>query len=317
MDDKFVSIVIPTYNYARYVTMAVDSALSQTHRHREVIVVDDGSTDDTRQRLEPYLNRIRYHYQPNQGLSAARNAGIRAASGGIIALLDSDDLWHPRKLELQMQCLDQAPSCALVGAAALAGAEAGWPEFGQLPAIPARTVTRADLVVKSRFGPSSVVARRCCFTRAGFFDTSLRSVEDRDMWIRIAAHFPICAVDLPLWWYRRHGNNMSSAAERMEDAERRVVHRALAALARERPVFLLRRKALAYALRSAAYRYDTAGMHGTALARLIRSMSLWPWPFRKDEALTFFERPKMFLLFFIRMLRSLQKDSRRSRRENS
>jgi len=98
MSRPFISVVIPTYNYARYVTQAVDSVLAQTYPAGEIVVVDDGSTDNTRERLQPYWARIHYVYQANQGLSAARNAGIRVARGDVIALLDSDDLWHPRKL---------------------------------------------------------------------------------------------------------------------------------------------------------------------------------------------------------------------------
>ena len=101
MNNELISVVIPTYNYGHFVTEAVDSVLAQTYRHYEVVVVDDGSTDDTRARLAPYGDRIRYIHQENQGLSAARNTGIRAARGGVIGLLDSDDKWHPRKLETQ------------------------------------------------------------------------------------------------------------------------------------------------------------------------------------------------------------------------
>ena len=109
-DDKpLVSVVIPTFNYGHCVVDAVESALGQTYSPVEVIVVDDGSTDDTRARLEPYRDRINYVHQPNQGLSAARNTGIRAARGPLVALLDSDDAFHPRKLELQVAYLRAHP----------------------------------------------------------------------------------------------------------------------------------------------------------------------------------------------------------------
>ena len=106
MDETLVSVVIPTYNYAHFVTGAVESALAQTYPDREVIVVDDGSTDDTRDRLAPFEGRIRYIHQENQGLSAARNTGIRAARGALVAFLDSDDLWHPEKLAVQARYLE-------------------------------------------------------------------------------------------------------------------------------------------------------------------------------------------------------------------
>src|SRR5437016_10401011 len=105
MSEPLISAVIPSYNYGHFITDAIESALGQTYPHVEIIVVDDGSTDDTREQLAPYSERVCYIHQENGGLSAARNTGIRAAKGEWIALLDADDVWHPRKLELQMNCL--------------------------------------------------------------------------------------------------------------------------------------------------------------------------------------------------------------------
>src|SRR5688572_5767710 len=108
-DPPLVSVVIPTYNYGHLVAEAVDSALAQTYPAVEVLVVDDGSTDDTWDRLARYGDRIRCVRQANAGLSAARNTGIRAAHGEYVALLDSDDAFHPRKLDLQMRYLTSRP----------------------------------------------------------------------------------------------------------------------------------------------------------------------------------------------------------------
>src|SRR6516165_447182 len=131
--NDLVSVVIPTYNYRHFVTDAVASALEQTYQPVEVLVVDDGSRDDTRARLTPYLDRIRYIYQENQGLSAARNTGIRAAKGVWIALLDSDDAWHPRKLETQMEFIRQHPDIGVLGSDSILERPAQWPEPGPLP----------------------------------------------------------------------------------------------------------------------------------------------------------------------------------------
>ncbi|MBM2835200.1 MAG: glycosyl transferase [Candidatus Brocadiaceae bacterium] len=95
-----VSVVIPTYNRAPYVIMAIESVLAQSYQDYEIIVVDDGSTDGTRDVLEPYRDRIRYMYQDNKGVSAARNTGIQESRGEWIAFLDSDDEWLPNKLEI-------------------------------------------------------------------------------------------------------------------------------------------------------------------------------------------------------------------------
>ena len=111
MNNPLVSIVIPAWNAERYIKEAVDSALNQTYPSTEVIVVDDGSIDGTRAILEPYLatKRIIYIYQVNKGLAGARNTGIRAASGEYIALLDSDDLFLPQKIEKQALVLKEHP----------------------------------------------------------------------------------------------------------------------------------------------------------------------------------------------------------------
>lgn len=305
MNTLTVSVVIPTYNYGRFVTEAVDSVLAQTRPADEVVVIDDGSTDDTRERLRPYGDRIRYVYQNNQGLSAARNTGIRTARGDVIGLLDSDDLWHPEKLAWQVGALAGAPELGLVAADTVRDLKQGWPEVGRAAPLPLRAVTLRDLVIRSRFGPSGVLARRQCFAAVGGFDTTLRSAEDRDMWIRIAAKFPIAKLELPLWYYRLHGGNMSAAARRMEENEMRVLRRALDAHEPLRRDYLLRRKVLGYTLRSAAYRYDASGMRLLAMRRVLQSVAQWPWPFRKDEAFTWCERPKMFTLFALRLLRGL------------
>ena len=104
-----VSVIIPTYNRKKYVTKAIDSVLRQTYDDYEIIVIDDGSTDNTRESLEKYRNKILYIYQQNSGVSAARNAGIRLAKGEWVAFLDSDDEWIPEYLSWQMKQLHQSP----------------------------------------------------------------------------------------------------------------------------------------------------------------------------------------------------------------
>lgn len=104
-ESPLVSVIIPTYNRAKYVTLAIDSVLAQTYTDYEIIVVDDGSTDNTREVLSPYMHRIKYIYQDNAGAYSARNLGIREAKGEWIALLDSDDRWLSEKLARQMECV--------------------------------------------------------------------------------------------------------------------------------------------------------------------------------------------------------------------
>lgn len=107
MTNPNVSVIIPAYNRAATVTKAIDSVLNQTYEDYEIIVVDDGSTDDTTIVLQPYMRRIKYFLQPNKGVSSARNKGVREAKGRLVAFLDSDDLWAPTKLEWQIRTLEQ------------------------------------------------------------------------------------------------------------------------------------------------------------------------------------------------------------------
>ncbi len=110
-----VSVVIPSYNRGQLVCEAVESVLNQQTRHSlEIVVVDDGSTDDTAELLKPYSDRIRYYWQENAGVNAARNKAIRAARGEVIALLDNDDVWLPFKTELQLSILEKFPEAGFI-----------------------------------------------------------------------------------------------------------------------------------------------------------------------------------------------------------
>ena len=109
-----VSVIIPVYQGDRFLAEAVESVLNQTYTHCEIIVIDDGSTDNSREVLEPYVDKIRYVFQENQGVAAARNYGIKIAKGELIAFLDQDDLWWPDKLALQVACFDAQPELGIV-----------------------------------------------------------------------------------------------------------------------------------------------------------------------------------------------------------
>lgn len=288
MDEKRVSVVIPTYNYAHYVTGAVESALAQTYPDREVIVVDDGSTDDTRDRLAPFEGRIRYVHQENRGLSAARNTGVRVARGALVAFLDSDDLWHPEKLAIQARYLDEHPEVALVASEHLdvhtsAIGRVDWPRVDGSRPIGAHAVSFEDLVISSRFGACGVVARRWCFDEVGLFDETLRSAEDVDMWIRIASRFPVAKLESPLWVYRHHGTSMHRATARMELNTLKMLDKVFDGPEPLSRSNRLRRKALAQIIIQLAYGYRDAHAYGAALARIVRSLLLWPFSYRDKD----------------------------------
>jgi glycosyltransferase involved in cell wall biosynthesis len=293
-----VSVVIPTYNYGHYVGEAIDSALAQTYPAVEVIVVDDGSTDNTRERLAVYGDRIRSIHQANAGLSAARNTGIQAAKGQYVAFLDSDDAFHPRKLELQMAVVAADPAVGLVGTGDFSDEPREWEELPESP--PVARLTLEDIVTRSRFSPSSAVVRADCFPQVGLFDTSLRSVEDREMWIRIAAKYPVALVRQPLTWYRMTPGSMSKNPEKMEHFERLVLDRAFAMpeLAGRWP---LRRKALGLASAASAWLYLENDRKWVATARLLRSAIWWPFPFFPPLV----QLPLIRLRLLLKVLRSV------------
>ncbi len=303
MNEPLISAVIPTYNYGRFVGDAVRSVLEQTYANREVIVVDDGSTDDTRARLAPYLDRIRYVYQENQGLSAARNTGIRTATGDWIALLDSDDLWHSRKLELQVRYLRAHPEVGLLGSDHVYDLAGGWPQVPDDGEATAGDITLDELVMSTRFSPSSALIRKDCFEQVGLFDTNLRSAEDRDMWVRLACRVPVRKLRLPLCCYRLHGASMSTAAARMEENELKVLRKAFAGVPELRRRFFFKRKTFAFAAYQAAYMYGAARSWRPAVGRVLRSLLLWPVPFRRAEVDRALARPRMLAVLVLRMLR--------------
>ncbi len=217
MTHATISVVIPTYNRARIVGDAVASALAQTYPPSEVIVVDDGSKDDTAAALEVFGGRVQYIRQQNGGPAAARNTGIRRSSGRFVAFLDSDDLWKPDKLRLQMGVFEGDASLGIVSCLSDYVTFEGRPIF---PPGPARATIRAGsrggvralLLANTVSGGSSAVVRRECLDDVGLFDESLRGVEDWDFWLRAAKRHAIGFVNEPLTVMRSCGDNLSRPA---------------------------------------------------------------------------------------------------------
>lgn len=225
-----VSVIIPTYNRKAYVCQAIDSALAQTYADCEIIVVDDGSTDGTGKALqERYGERIRYIYQNNRGEAAARNEAIRHSRGQCIALLDSDDLWEPTKLEEQVELLKYRDEVGLVSCHALRIDADGnlvstAPMYaGQVPdPIPLEL-----LVLRSPLFASTVLVRRTCLDGVGGFLDEIRYGEDRDFFLRVAARCQVGFVHEPLVLMRRHLGNQSATLMPRDEVEHRLKDRLL------------------------------------------------------------------------------------------
>jgi len=205
-----VSVITAAYNHARFISESVESAQSQTYRDFEHIVVDDGSTDNTTEVLQPFQNRIRYLHQENQGVHAALNTGMRAATGDYIALLDSDDVWLPNKLERQMRALEEEPDAGLAYCLAQVIDAAG--EVKTDREVLGRPVSNprdayAELLRDNPVPALTAVFRRDCLHEVGFFNSDFKAMTDWDLWIRIADHWPIVFVPEVLASYREHESN--------------------------------------------------------------------------------------------------------------
>jgi glycosyltransferase involved in cell wall biosynthesis len=212
-DLPLVSVVIPTHDRADLVCAAIESALAQTHREIEVLVVDDGSTDRTREAVESRARsdpRIRYLRQEHAGPGAARNLGIRNARGELIAFLDSDDSWYPENLARQVEKLLAHPDAALVFCdAKVEGARPGRETRFSAKSFDGDTSLGA--MVDNNFAmaiPTTVIRRRV-LDEIGLFDETLLCVEDWDLWIRILSRYPAVVVDEVLAVIHRRSDSMS------------------------------------------------------------------------------------------------------------
>lgn len=182
-----ISVVIPAYNHASTIGRAIESVINQTHKPDEIIVVDDGSDDDTQIRLERYEDQIRYFFQENQGVSVARNAGIKISSSKWVSFLDADDEWLPYKLEQQLQQINlvgEEVACIysryIIQASSFSILSDNPPRNGDL--------ILEDLLKKNQIGMLTVIARRDVMIALGGFDDQLRSRQDWDMWLRMAIY---------------------------------------------------------------------------------------------------------------------------------
>ncbi len=309
-----VSVIIPSYNSGPLVAEAVASALAQSHAPAEVIVIDDGSTDNTPERMAAFGPPVRYLRQPNQGVAAARNAGLRVATGELIAFLDADDVWHPRKLELQVECLRRAPEVALLGTGTVDWPRERFPidDFGE-PRQPLR-VCFDELVVRNHFVTSSVVVRKNALDRVGEFDRALHGPEDFDLWLRVAREAPVANLPLPLTGYRDVVGSLGKQAVTMQSCGRRILEKlGGGGVFRGRP--WLRRKAHSYLDYSCAYLHGADGNPGPALRSMLRSLIQYPMPYRRRDVRMPLARARLLARLVRRWASGLEVTARLTLRE--
>jgi glycosyltransferase involved in cell wall biosynthesis len=275
-----VSVVIPAHNYAHYLSAALGSVLTQTWTELEIVVVDDGSTDDTRGVVAQFADpRVRYVWQANAGLSAARNTGIREARHNFLAFLDADDIWQPEFLATVMDRFAALETgYGLIATATARMDPAGQPlDAGKFSFERDGELTAHDFCLRNRPFSSSIVVRRAVFAACGSFDTTLRSSEDRDLWIRAtAAGHRFWFLNSALASIRRHQGNMSKNAPRMKQNSRAVLLKAwrAGAVPRARVPFWLRVFSVHYF--QIAWTHFDGGYRARAFAYLAASVLLWP-----------------------------------------
>ena len=211
-----VSAIIPTYNCAHLLPQAIESAIHQSHRLQEIIVVDDGSTDNTEECVRPFLSQIRYVKQENRGLAGARNRGIRESTAEFVAFLDADDVWLFEKTEKQLSAFRSSPDAALTftDARVLSPSGKTMPTF--MNGKDAREGYVFDVLLRSSFIlPSTAMIRRSCLEDVGLFDEGLLCVEDLDLWLRISRKYPVKMVAEPLAVWRRQEDGLTAKVTNM------------------------------------------------------------------------------------------------------
>jgi glycosyltransferase involved in cell wall biosynthesis len=249
-EQAVVSVVIPAHNAAWCVAKAIDSVLAQDFRDFELIVVDDGSTDETAVVLSGYGDAIRVVRQANGGMSNARNAGIRAARGEFIAFLDADDWWLPGKLGNQVGLMRNNAAIGFTSTAARVEDQEG-KLLNTWPCSPCETSFLVHLFQGNAGiagGSSALMVRRALLEKTGGYDETLGGVEDADLWIRLAAITEYACIPETGVIILRRPDSVSRNVERMRQGAIRVMHK--------------NRNLLPASLQESFWRACMAGIHG-------------------------------------------------------
>lgn len=230
-NSSLVSVILPTYNCARFLQESVGSILSQTYHPYEIIVVDDGSTDNTKEVLQTFMPRIKYlPFEQNKGLPKARNIGIQSARGAYIAFIDADDLWFPEKLQTDIEYFTQHPDTGMLYSRHLNIDEKGAVFDGTTKnRLPSGDIFLQLFSEQNFIISSSVVARKEVFETTGLFDEQFVNCQDWDMWLRIAFSFKVAGINKPLVKYRHNPHSLSKNRENVLKYQRQVIDKTYAA----------------------------------------------------------------------------------------
>jgi glycosyltransferase involved in cell wall biosynthesis len=276
MSAPLVSVVVANYNYGRFLPQAIESVLSQTYPEIELLVVDDGSTDDSLDVVRAYGSCVRLLAQTNRGVAAARNHGIRQSRGDLVAFLDADDMWTKEKIAKQVPRFER--SSVGMAACGLGLIDTSGRSLGVMP-VDSRSPGLEDLALLRPPGVpgagSSGIVRRSVLNEVGGFDEALSTSADWDLCRRIACRWEIEVVAEPLVLYRQHG----SAMHRRVDVQERDMLRAFDSMFRDPAagsVHRLRARCYGNLHWMLAGSYFHAGRPARGLKHLVRALAAWP-----------------------------------------
>ncbi len=278
-DPISISVVIPTYNLARMLPGCIESVLSQTRPATEIIVVDDGSQDNTAEVVTRYGDRVRYIRQVNSGVAATRTRGIQEARGNWIALLDVDDLWYPPKLERQCALIEKLDAPALVCSERFTFTTNDPPPPPDLsaPPPPASQLTLAGVLRRNTIPTSAVMVPKGVLLAAGGFNKVYNHAEDLALWLQVGARIPMWVIPQPLIGYRLRADSLSDRSiYLLRDVEIQVIedfckqHRGIVSRSVEA-------QSIAGAHYRAGIHLSGAGRNKEALSEVWCSFSRWPF----------------------------------------
>ena len=268
-----VSVIIPTYNSAQYLTAAIESVLQQTFKDFEVLVIDDGSTDNTSEIIKEFGDSVRYIYQENQGVSVARNTGIKNSKVKYVAFLDADDVWMPTKLEKQITAIKENPTSKACYTEYISVSSDMKPQ--ELRRMRCEDDILSNLLLRGNVigPPSSVLVERELIEELGGFDSNLSLSADWEMWIRLASVTEWTFVKEPLFMYRQHSLSMGRNTKLLEEDTVRLLEKSFAMPHLSNELKARRNAAYAYHYIIFSKSYFGVGQYRNFLRCLVRSAS--------------------------------------------
>jgi glycosyltransferase involved in cell wall biosynthesis len=272
---KSVSVIIPTYNYGRFIAEAIQSVLRQTQRPEEIIVVDDGSNDETREVVGGFGESVKYVYQANAGVCAARNKGVAESKSDVVAFMDADDTMEPESIEKQIALFDEDGVGLVHCGLRLFDDETG--ETIELQLEGGEDGVADNLLLwegPGIAGPGAILVTRAAFDSVGGFDTSMKVGEDWDFCYRVARKFKVRFVPEPLVNYRSHSTAAHRDVAEMERGMRRFYEKAFTT--NDGSVLALRRRAYGNFHKVMAGSYFHAADYGNFARHAVRSVFMRP-----------------------------------------